>query len=151
MGPLILWIIISVVALVVDIATSAFLFLWFTVGGIAAIIALIFNATMAVQIITFIAVSAISMAIGYPLMKKTLKGTVKKITTMEESYIGRKLTVDEDVIEKTIIKLDGIYWTIKNIGEPIKKGDRIIVTGIEGNKLVVKKFIEKVKIEEENK
>lgn len=145
MGSLILWIVISVAALVVDIATSAFLFLWFTVGGIAAIIALIFNASFPVQLITFIAVSAVSMAIGYPFMKKTLKGTVKKTDTMEESYIGRSFTVDEDVIEKAKLKVDGIYWTIKNVGNPVKKGDLIVVTGIEGNKLVVKKFIEEDK------
>ncbi|MCM8711135.1 NfeD family protein [Clostridium sp. SYSU_GA19001] len=151
MGSLMLWIIISVLALVIDIATSAFLFLWFTVGGIAAIIALIFNASIGVQIITFIAVSAISMAVGYPMMKNTLKGTVKKTATMEESYVGRELTVDEDLVEKAMVKLDGIYWTIKNIGDPVKKGDRIIITGIEGNKLTVKKYVKELKIEGENK
>lgn len=146
MGDLVLWIIISVAALVVDIATSAFLFLWFTVGGIAAIIAYILGFSMGVQVIVFIAVSAISMAIGYPLMRKSLKGTVSKTKTMEESYIGRELNVDEDVVEKAMLKLDGIYWTIKNIGEPVKKGDKVKVVGIEGNKLIVKKdILEEVK------
>lgn len=151
MGSLILWIVISVAALAIDIATSAFLFLWFTVGGIAAIIALILNGSFEVQLITFIAVSAVSMALGYPFVKRTLKGTVKKTATMEESYIGRKFTVDEDVIEKAKLKVDGIYWTIKNIGEPVKKGDTIVVIDIEGNKLAVKKFIKEIKLEEENK
>jgi len=141
MGDWILWIIISVAALIVDIATSAFLFLWFTVGGIAAIIAYILGFGLGVQIIVFIAVSGVSMAIGYPLMRKSLKGTVKKTETMEESYIGRELNVDEDVIEKTKVKVDGIYWTIKNVGEPIKKGDKVKIIGIEGNKLLVKKDI----------
>lgn len=150
MGPLILWILISVTALVVDIATSAFIFLWFTVGGIAAIIAQIFGASMPVQVITFVAVSGISMAFGYPLMKKTLRKTVKKTSTMEESYIGRELTVDEDVIETAKVKIDGIYWTIKNIGEPVKKNDKVKIIGIEGNKLVVEKE-KKAKIEEEAK
>lgn len=139
MTPLILWIIISVAALVIDIATSAFLFVWFTVGGIAAIVALIFGTTMAVQVIAFIAVSAVSMALGYPLMKRTLKNTVKKTSTMEEGYIGREITVDEDVIETAKVKVDGIYWTIKNIGDPIKKNDRVKITGLEGNKLLVMK------------
>jgi membrane protein implicated in regulation of membrane protease activity len=141
MGDLILWIIISVAALIIDIATSAFLFLWFTVGGIAAIIAYILGFSLGVQIIVFIAVSAVSMAIGYPFMRKSLKGTVKKTETMEESYIGRELNVDEDVIEKAKVKIGGIYWTIKNMGEPIKKGDKVKIIGIEGNKLLVKKDI----------
>lgn len=145
MGPLIFWIIVSVAALVIDIATSAFLFLWFTVGGIAAIIALIAQANIAIQIITFVAVSAVSMAIGYPMVKKTLKGTVAQTSTMEQSYIGRVITVDEDIVEKASVKIGGIYWTIKNVGVPVKKGDKVTVTGIEGNKLVVSKE----KIEEE--
>lgn len=139
MQYLFLWIIISVVALVIDIATSAFLFVWFTVGGIAAIIAMILQASFTVQLITFIAASAISMAIGYPLAKNALKGSIKKTATMEESYIGRELVVDEDVMEKASIKIDGIYWTVKNSGSPIKKGDRVRIVGIEGNKIVVKK------------
>jgi membrane protein implicated in regulation of membrane protease activity len=147
--PLIIWIIISVAALVIDIATSAFLFLWFTVGGIAAIIALIFGSNIAVQVITFIAVSAVSMALGYPLIRRTLKGTIKKTSTMEESYIGREITVDEDLVQTARAKIDGIYWTIKNIGEPVKKGDKVKITGLEGNKLVVKK--EKLEKKEEEK
>jgi membrane protein implicated in regulation of membrane protease activity len=147
--PLIIWIIISVTALVIDIATSAFLFLWFTVGGIAAIIALIFGSNIAVQVITFIAVSAVSMALGYPLIRSTLKGTIKKTSTMEESYIGREITVDEDLVQTARAKIDGIYWTIKNIGEPVKKGDKVKITGLEGNKLVVKK--EKLEKKEEEK
>jgi len=149
-APLILWVLISTVALVVDIATSAFIFIWFTVGGIAAIIAYILGFSMSVQIITFIAVSAISIFIGYPLMKKTLKGTVAKTVTMEEGYIGRIITADEDVIDKAKVKIGGIYWTIKNVGDPIKKGDNIKITGIEGNKLIVEK--ERIEIVEgENK
>jgi membrane protein implicated in regulation of membrane protease activity len=137
--PLIAWIIISVAALVIDIATSTFLFLWFTVGGIAAIVALIFKASLAAQIITFIAVSAVSMGLGYPLVKKTLKNTIEKTSTMEEGYIGREITLDEDVIETAKVKIDGIYWTIKNVGEPVKRGDKVKITGLQGNKLLVKK------------
>jgi membrane protein implicated in regulation of membrane protease activity len=147
--PLIIWIVISVTALVIDIATSAFLFLWFTVGGIAAIIALIAGSTMTVQVIVFIAVSTVSMALGYPILKNTLRSTVKKTSTMEESYIGREITVDEDLMETAKVKIDGIYWTIKNIGEPVKKGDKVKITGIEGNKLAVRK--EKLEKKEEEK
>jgi membrane protein implicated in regulation of membrane protease activity len=68
---------------------------------------------------------------------------------MEESYIGREITVDEDLVQTARAKIDGIYWTIKNIGEPVKKGDKVKITGLEGNKLVVKK--EKLEKKEEEK
>ncbi|PRR78317.1 hypothetical protein CLLI_17440 [Clostridium liquoris] len=120
--------------------TSNLLFVWFTVGCLASLIALILNYSFTVQLITFVGVSALFMAIGYPLAREALNKTVSKTPTMEEGYIGREITVDDEVIEKAMIKLDGIYWTIKNQGEVIKKGDKAQIIGIEGNKLIVKKL-----------
>ncbi|MFL0246586.1 NfeD family protein [Candidatus Clostridium stratigraminis] len=147
MELLILWIIISISALLIDIVTSAFLFLWFTIGGIAAIIALIFNYSFTVQLIVFIAISAISMGIGYPTVRKYLGKSVKKTSTMEEGYINRVIIADDDFVETAKVKVDGIYWTVKNYGEPIKKGDSVIISAIEGNKLIVKKQNLKKEIE----
>jgi membrane protein implicated in regulation of membrane protease activity len=135
-----LWLTIAIITLLLDIITSSFLFVWFTIGGIAALIAMTLNCSEFVQWVVFISVSAVSMAVGYPLVKKTIKKTVPRTATMEEGYIGRELTVDEDVVEKAMIKIDGIYWTIKNQGTPIKKGDKVKITGIEGNKMLVEKI-----------
>jgi membrane protein implicated in regulation of membrane protease activity len=136
---LILWIIVGVIFLVVDLITSAFLFVWFTIGAIAAIVANLLGFTFGVQLLTFIFVSLLFTAVGYPLMKNTIKKTVVRTPTKEEGYIGRELTVDEDINERATIKFDGIYWTFKNEGDLIKSGDKIKITGIEGNKLLVKK------------
>lgn len=138
-GPLILWIVIAVVALAIDIITSTFLFIWFTIGGIIAIILNMLNVSFAVQLITFIAVSAVLMAVGYPIVKKTIKKTVPITPTMEEKYIGQEFLAEKDIDRKATIKFEGIYWTVKNDGELIKKGDIIKITGIEGNKLLVRK------------
>jgi len=77
--PMIFWIIVALGALAVDIATSAFLFIWFAVGAIAAIISIAFNAPVGVQAIFFVAVSAASTAVGYPIVTKNIKKTVSKI------------------------------------------------------------------------
>lgn len=137
---LVIWIVISVASLAIDIITSAFIFIWFSIGGITAIIANLLGYTVTTQIITFIFVSALFIAVGYPLVKSTIKKTVVKTPTTEQGYIGRELTVDEEIMERAIIKIDGIYWTIKNEGMPIKKGDRVKITGIEGNKLLIMKI-----------
>ena len=44
----------------------------------------------------------------------------------------------EDMEEKSKIKVSGIYWTAYNKGKTIKKGEKYTITGIEGNKLIVK-------------
>jgi len=140
MSYLIMWIVIALAAIFLDMLTSAFLFVWFSLGSIAAIIAYFLGAGIITQVLLFIIISAVLLIGGYPIVKKTIKKTVPKTLKQEETYIGREFLIDEDVIEKAIMKVDGIYWTVKNDGEAISKGDRIKVTGIEGNKLVVKKI-----------
>lgn len=139
MDILIFWVIISVIAIAVDIVTSNFFFVSFTFGGIIAIVVFILKGDIIMQFIVFGIVSLISMYGTYKISKKYLNKTLPKTLTMEENYIGREIVVTEDVIEKALCKIDGIYWTIKNVNEEIKKGDRVIITGIEGNKIIIKK------------
>ncbi|MBU3114469.1 NfeD family protein [Clostridium lacusfryxellense] len=137
--PMIFWVLVALGALVIDITTSSFMFIWFAIGAVAAIIAVGLNASVVVQTISFVAVSAVVMSVGYPIVKRTIKKTVTKTLTMEEGYIGKEFVITKDIDEKANIKFQGIYWTVKNVGEPLKKGDSVQVTGIEGNKLLIAK------------
>jgi membrane protein implicated in regulation of membrane protease activity len=115
------------------------MFVWFALGAISSMIAIGLNASVAVQTISFVAVSAAAMAVGYPIVKRTIKKTVSRTPTMEEAYIGTEFTITKDIEIKANIKFQGIYWTVKNVGEPLKKGDSVQVIGIEGNKLLIAK------------
>lgn len=139
-GSLILWIIIGLVALGIDIATSAFLFVWFTLGAIAAGVAQIFGYSFIVQLIIFIIVSGLLVILVYPIVKKSIKNSVKPTLTREKTYIGRVVVVDEDIIEKRLIKVDGVYWSVMEKGEVLEKGDKVEIVGIEGNKIIIKKI-----------
>lgn len=139
---LVIWILIGAAGIIIDLATNAFLFIWFTIGAIAAVVAQLLHYGTVVQIITFCVVSSVFTAVGYPLVKKTIKRTVSKTPTMEEGYINREFVIDEEIIQKALIKIDGIYWTVKNEGNPVKKGDKVKITGIEGNKIKIKKIME---------
>lgn len=141
-NSLILWIVVGILALVVDIATSAFIFVWFTVGAIAAGIAQILDCSFAVQLIIFIIVSGICTAVGYPIAKKTIKKSVKPTPTREKTYIGKLIVVDDDIMDKGAIKIDGVYWTVIKEGDMLQKGDKAKIVGIEGNKIIIKKDIE---------
>jgi membrane protein implicated in regulation of membrane protease activity len=136
---IIFWAVVAIGALFIDITTSSFMFVWFAIGAIASIIAMLFNASVVVQVIIFVAVTAASMAVGYPIVKKTIKKTVSKTLTMEEGYIGKEFAIEEDIDVKAKIKFQGVYWTVKNVGKPLKKGDLVQVIGIEGNKLLIAK------------
>jgi membrane protein implicated in regulation of membrane protease activity len=137
---LIIWLLIAVAAIYIDITTSSFLFVWFAIGAIASIVALIFNQSTVTQIIIFTAVSASCLAVGYPIVKKTIKKTVQVTPTMEQNYVGREFIAAKDINERATVKFDGVYWTVKNEGKVISEGDKVKIVGIEGNKLVIKRI-----------
>ena len=139
MGIVILWIIIAAVAILIDIATSSFLFVWFTVGAIAAMIAEVMGVSFGIQVIIFLVVNLITVSLGYPWAKKKFKTSVKRTPLMEETYIGRVMKAEENIGQRAKVKVDGIYWTVQNTGEEIKAGDNFKIIGIEGIKLIIEK------------
>ena len=137
MLDVIIWLIVAVAAILIDIATSSFIFMCFSLGALVAIILSFTGISMAWQFIIFLVTSIALVAIGYPWAKKKFKVEKNHTLTMEQTYIGRVMIADEDIIEKSKIKVDGIYWTAYNKGKKINKGEKFIITGIEGNKLTV--------------
>ena len=46
---------------------------------------------------------------------------------------------EKEVTNKAQVKVNGEYWTVINEGDKINKGDKFIITGIEGIKLKIEK------------
>ncbi|APM38374.1 NfeD family protein [Clostridium kluyveri] len=139
-NSIILWVIIGIVALSVDIITSSFLFVWFTVGAIGAIIAEILNYPFITQLMVFLVISVVLIVICYPIVKKNIKKYVKPTPLREETYVGKEIVVDEEMVKNNALRIDGVYWNIKNQGDALKKGDMVKVTALEGNRLIIKKI-----------
>ncbi|EDK33035.1 NfeD family protein [Clostridium kluyveri] len=139
-NSIILWAIIGIAALSVDIITSSFLFVWFTVGAIGAIIAEILNYPFITQFMVFLVISVVLIAICYPIVKKNIKKYVKPTPLREETYVGKEVIVDEEMVKNKALRIDGVYWNIKNQGDTLKKGDTVKVTALEGNRLIIKKI-----------
>ena len=138
MIEVIIWILVAIFLVVIDIITSSFIFMWFSLGALVAIILSLLNFTVLYQIIAFLIIGVVTISIGYPLAKKKFKTDVKQVPTMEETYIGKTMTAEEDMGETSLINVSGIYWTAWNKGKIIKKGEKFIITGLEGTKLIVK-------------
>lgn len=138
MIDVIIWLIIAVLVIVLDLITSSFIFMWFSLGALVAIVLSLLGFSIWLQIIAFLVVGIITVCIGYPWAKKKFKAAINHVPTMEQEYIGMEMVAKDDIIEKGKIKVGGIYWTAYNKGKVIKAGDKFIITGIEGNKLTVK-------------
>ena len=138
MVEVIVWLLVAIALIVIDIVTISFIFMWFSLGAIVAIMLSLLEISVAWQIVAFLVVGVATVSIGYPWAKKKFKADVNHVPTMEQTYIGKEMIADEDMEEKSKIKVSGIYWTAYNKGKTIKKGEKYTITGIEGNKLIVK-------------
>lgn len=138
MVDVIIWLVIAVLVIAIDLVTSSFIFMWFALGALVAIVLSMLGFSMGIQIISFLVVGIITVSVGYPWAKKKFKVSVNHVPTMEQEYIGMVMTANSDIIDKERIKVSGIYWTAYNKGKAIKAGDNFVITGIEGNKLTVK-------------
>ncbi|SFU75959.1 Membrane protein implicated in regulation of membrane protease activity [Clostridium sp. DSM 8431] len=133
------WLILAMILIIVDVFTSAFLFVWISLGAFLAALTQVLGYSFGIQIAVFCIVSIIACSIGYPWAKKKFK-SIKKTELMEEKYIGREFIAEEDIEDKTQLKLSGTYWTAYNRGERINKGEKFKIERIDGNKLLLKKI-----------
>ena len=137
MVEVIIWILVAIFVIAIDVVTSSFIFMWLSIGALAAIILSLLGISVLWQVIAFLVVGVVNISIGYPWAKKKFKADVNQVLTMEQTYIGKEMVATEDMRETSKIKVSGIYWTAYNKGKTIKKGERYTITGIEGNKLIV--------------
>lgn len=135
-----LWIAIGAFLVFIDLSTSAFLFSWMAIGAIASMISNLFGVTFLTQVVIFGIVSLIAISIGYPISRKKFKTDIKQTLLMEENYIGMVFDAKENIKEKARIMVSGVYWTGINTGEEIKLGEKFIIKGLEGNKLLIEKY-----------
>lgn len=136
---IIFWTIIAAIFIIIDMVTSNFLFVFFIVGAIGAMVGEVFNISMGLQILIFLLLNLITISIGYPITKDKFDKSIKRTPLMEETYIGRVMEATEDIKDRAKVKVDGSYWTIQNYGEEIKCGEKFKIISLEGNKLIIEK------------
>ena len=92
-----------------------------------------------VQIIIFFIISILSILIIIPFGKKMRRKTDHKTVSIKGRLVDRELVLDKDVDDEMLMKVDGIYWTVKVVDGPLYRGDRVIVSDVVGNKLMIKR------------
>lgn len=134
-----IWLLVIVVAVILDLATSDFLFSGFSIGAVVALILDVIGISIIPQIIVFGVVGAVFTFTMYPIIKKKLKKDNVKLNLMEENYIGKEFVLEKEVIDEVLLKFQGSYWTFKT-KEPIECGKTVRVIAVEGNKLLIDKI-----------
>lgn len=139
----IIWLVVFVIALIVEWATDEIVSIWFGIGSlISLILSFIPGVEWWIQVIVFVVISAACFAFLRPFLKKLIKRT--KVDTNIDEIIGKKgiMTDEYTDLNNGEVKINGVLWTAVNTNESetLEKGAKVKVVAIEGNKLIVMKI-----------
>ena len=135
-----IWCGVMLLALIIEVVTVGNLVtIWFSIGGLLALICTLLNASLPVQIIVFAVVSATLIILVRPLATKLLRGEVQ--ATNADRIINQHVRLTKAITESSWGELhfNGTTWSAVSLdGNPINEGVLVTVLAIEGAKVIVK-------------
>lgn len=138
-GLIIFWAAALVFFLVLEAVTFQLVSVWLGLGALVSLLLAIFEVPFWVQLLVFVAVSAVALWATRPLVKKFLSN---KVGTNSELDIGKVAIVTETInnsLSKGRVKLNGTYWAARSLeGDIIEEGSTVTVVEVDGSKLIVK-------------
>ena len=140
---IIIWAIFVIAAIIIEFETANLVSIWFAAGGIAGIVCAVLELPIWAQILIFAVVSAIFVLATRPFVKKISDN--QTVLTNVDRYVGMVAIVTKDIMagEKGEIKVEFQKWPAISKGENnFLVGDKVIITEIIGNKMIVDKIKE---------
>ena len=146
-GFALLWLVILVIAILIEVRTSDVTAVWFMPAAALALLMNIFLGkgedefkSLLFQIIVFVFVSLVSFLIFKISFNKKIK-KFKKGKTNITALIGERCLVIEDISNinvKGLVNLRGSIWSARSVDENdlIETGTVVVVERVEGVKLV---------------
>ena len=136
-----LWTCAIVAFCIVEALTYQLVSIWFGLGAVAGLIAHLSGFDLSIQIISFVVVSALTLALTRPFVKSLLKNKGEKTNT--DRMIGKRVVLTKPVDSmglKGETVTGGVTWAVNSLdGEPIAEGETVTVEAIEGVRLIVRK------------
>ena len=136
------WLIAMVALMAVEAAVPGLISIWFAIGALAALISAMFHAPLWLQIVWFVLVSILSLALTRPLVRKYVNS--RTTPTNADMGIGKDAIVTEEIDNlhgKGAVTLDGKIWTARMEQEEQRAvpGEIVRILRIEGVKLIVER------------
>ena len=135
------WLIIAILLGVFEAMTVDLVAIWFAIGALAAILPAAIGAPFWVQLVVFLAVGLLTLALTRPMVKWVLH--VKKTNTNADRVIGMVgiVTVPIDNVAGTgRVLANGLDWAARtDDGAPVEAQERVLIKAIEGVTLIVER------------
>lgn len=134
------WLGILAVMVVAEVVTTQLVSIWFAIGALGAFLtALMGVEELWIQIVVFVLVSAVALAITRPLVRKIVNRKV--VPTNADMVIGQTGVVTDkidNVAETGLVKVNGSVWTARALDNSvIEQGEKVEIQEIKGVKLFV--------------
>ncbi len=136
MSPYIIWILFTILFFIFEGIVPGLISIWFGFGAMGALIYSNFDTSVLNQFYVFIGITAILLL----FLRRIAKKLLNKSSNDLHRIIGQTtdvLGIDQNKNYK--IYLDGKHWLGKS-NEKLIVGDRVLIKGIEGIKLILKKI-----------
>ena len=135
----ILWFVVMVVFLMMEASTVSLVSAWFAIGALAALITGLFGGWFWLQVVVFLVVSGVMLALLRPIVKKHF--TPKLIKTNVDAVVGSTGRVMEEInndLSAGRVKLAGLEWAARSSNHVVIPADTMIrVDRVEGVKVYV--------------
>lgn len=121
---------------ILEIATVGLLCIWFALGSVAALLVSLFTNSFTIQLIAFMAVSALTLIFTRPVLQNHL--IKRKTPTNADMVIDTKALVTEAIAPNLPgrVKANGLSWAARS-NSTLEEGDWCTVKAIEGATLTV--------------
>lgn len=140
-NPWIIWLAVGIAFLIIELLTTALVSIWFVPAAIITCLLSFLLNSFLWQTAIFIVLSAVFMVICRKIYNKHIKKPVDEVD-QNEKLLDKTATVTEDTNAITgRILVGDVYWkaTTEN-GETIPKGETVIIKGVNGTTLIIKKL-----------
>ncbi len=133
------WLAVVVFTLIIEFSTTDMISIWFAGGALVALILAAFNVWWVVQLIAFIVVSAVLLALFRKFALKKLNA--KTVNTNADQAIGKEYRLLSPIGLNQVgtIKINDVIWNVdtKEQEQEIPEGVIVRILEIKGNKYIV--------------
>lgn len=138
---IIFWLVLLIVAIVIEVISMGLTSIWFAGGALAAILAAMIQLPVIVQVLLFFLVSVLLLAFTRPLAVRYFNKD--RVKTNVESMVGRQAIVTSEIDNLQGIgqvTVGGLEWSARSSEEGLRipMGSVVDVVSVSGVKLVVK-------------
>ena len=144
LNPPMVWFLLGIAFLVLEAFVPGVFLLFFGLGAWSAALAALAGLNQTAQLLTFMAVSLVSLALLRKKLKSLLtaragRGEMTDDPVFAAQFLGREVAVVGEAAQGrlALVELNGSNWQAESEGEPLRLGDRVRVVGLKNLVLVV--------------